>query len=264
MECFDLPTTNAIAVIEDNLFSSIAAFRSWPRAEVHDEGDIKWSITDIPFPLFNSIFCAQLAPNRVDAAIQSIIAKARLRNVPLLWWTGPSTQPADLGQHLKRHGFNHAGQVLGMAVDLVKLNEKPSLPAGLTIQQAVNSEALKQWSQVCAIGFGMPDWVADAYYDLMRYVDPDTVLAYLGRLNGEPVAASVMVVAGGAAGIYNAVTVPEARRKGIGAVMIRFPLQEARERGYRTGIGHASKMSIKLARSLGFQEYCRIGQYVWP
>jgi hypothetical protein len=88
----DLSPANLVTAIEDNLFAFMPAFRTWPRAEVHDEAEIKWWMTDIPFPLFNSILRAQLIPERIDATIQSIIVQAKLRNVPLLWWIGPATQ----------------------------------------------------------------------------------------------------------------------------------------------------------------------------
>ena len=259
----DLSTTSLIAAIEGNLFGLIPAFDKWPQAKVHDEAEIMWSMTDIPFPLFNSVMRAQLAPERVDAAIQSIVAPSELGNVPLLWWTGPSTQPIDLGMHLERNGFVSGGQVPGMAVDLANLNEDRPEPGGFTVQRVTNDETLKQWSQVFAAGFGLPDFAANAFYDFMHYVEPDTILAYLGWQNNQPVATSLLVLAAGVAGIYNVATIPAARRQGIGAIMTLTPLREARDRQYKVGILHASEMGVDLYRSLGFQEYCKIGQYLW-
>lgn len=109
----------------------------------------------------------------------------------------------------------------------------------------------------------MPGFVADAFHDLMSYDDPETTLAYIGRLNGQPVATSLISLAAGVAGIYNVTTLPAARRQGIGAIMTLAPLQEARKRDYRLGILHSSDMGLELYRSLGFREYCQIGQYVW-
>ena len=75
----DLSTTSLIAAIEGNLFGLIPAFDKWPQAKVHDEAEIMWSMTDIPFPLFNSVMRAQLAPERVDAAIQSNLRETTTR-----------------------------------------------------------------------------------------------------------------------------------------------------------------------------------------
>jgi hypothetical protein len=98
----DLLTTSICLKIENNLFSTMLAFGKWPRIEVHDEAEILWSIGDIPFPLFNSVMRARLPTDQIDAAIETKIATAKARNVPLLWWTGPATRPLDLGDHLER------------------------------------------------------------------------------------------------------------------------------------------------------------------
>jgi GNAT superfamily N-acetyltransferase len=259
----DLSALSLISAIEGNLFAFVPAFSKWPGAEVHDDTEIAWSMTDIPFPVFNSIIRARLAPDRIDVVIESITAQATSRNVPLLWWTGPATQPANLGIHLERHGFFSEGKIPGMAVVLDNMNEHPSMPNGFTIQQVTDNETLKQWSQVCATGFGMPDFAGEGYYDLMCHVDQDTVRAYMGWLDGKPVATSLLYLGAGVAGIYNVATIPEARRKGIGARMTDLPLLEARAMGYKVGILHAFEMGEGVYRSIGFEEYCKIGQYVW-
>ena len=149
----DLSATAIIAAIEENVFSLISASRRWPRAELHDEGEVKWSLTDIPFPLFNSVFRAQLTADRIDVTIESIIACARLRDVPLLWWTGPATRPQDLGKRLEEHGLMNEGQQPGMAVELEKLSEDVPVPSGLTVERVGSAEGLQQWSQTCVAGF---------------------------------------------------------------------------------------------------------------
>jgi len=99
-------------------------------------------------------------------------------------------------------------------------------------------------------------------FDFMSYVDLSASLPYIGRLNGQPVAASLLILAAGVGGVYNVTSISEARRQGIGAMMTLTPLRDARAMGYRVGILHASKMGVGVYR-LGFQEYCQIGHYVW-
>ena len=131
----DFSKQSLTSAIEGNSFALIPAFSKWPRAKVHEETELIWSITDIPFPVFNSLFRAQLAPSRIDIVIDSITTQAKSRNVPLLWWTGPATQPANLGKYLDSHGFVSEGEMPGMAVILEDLNENTSTPDGFTIQQ---------------------------------------------------------------------------------------------------------------------------------
>ena len=257
-----------IAAIEDNLFAQIPLCRKLPQAEVYDGDEIKWSITGIPFPIFNSVCRARLATQQVDSMIQSVLARAEARHVPVSWWIGPQTQPVDLGMPLEAHGFMHEGHIPGMAIDLMTLKENRALIPGFSIQQINDAETLRTWCQVGAAGFGMPDSFADAFFDGFSRVgfngDSSTdLLYYMGWLNDQPMATSLAILAAGVAGIYNVTTLPEARCKGIGARMTLAPLCQARAMGYRVGILHASEMGVNVYRRVGFQEYCQLDQYVW-
>jgi len=259
----DSSPTALITAIEENLFALIPTFGKWPQAEVYDGAEIKWSITHIPFAMFNSVFRARLSSQQMDPAIQAVIARASTRNVPILWWTGPQTQPTDLAMYLEANGFTHIGHEPGMAADLTLLNENWTVLPGLSFERVSDAETLKKWCQTCVKGFGMPAFVGGAFFDFMSHVGFSTSLPYIGLLNDQPVATSLLVLAAGVAGIYNVTTIPEARQKGIGTLMTLTPLRDARTMGYRFGILHASKMGVNVYHRLGFQEYCQIGHYLW-
>ena len=262
----DISAPALVHAIEANLFEYFLLFSRWPGAEIHDDPEMLWMITNIPFPLFNSVLRAQLAADEIDTVIEAAITRCEERNVPMLWQVGPATKPAKLGEYLHAHGFYHEGGSPGMAVDLQSLNERISKPSGFTIQRVNDAESMEKWNHVLITGFDMPDFIADAFLDIYSNIGFDAQLPihnYLGLMNGEPVASSSMFLGAGVAGIYNVSTLPEARRQGFGALITLIPLLKARSRGYRVGVLQSSEMGYKVYRQLGFQEYCKISHYVW-
>lgn len=252
--------------VEANFFSLLPLWQRWPAAEVHDDPSLLWSLTDSPFPIFNSVMRTDLAPDEVDAAIAAAVARGRSRDVPLLWWTSPETRPADLGECLIAGGFVHVEDAPGMAAGLRDLPDGLRSPPGLVVEQVAEAEKLREWCAAMCAGYVMPAAFGETYYDCLIHMGLEPrapVRHYLGRLDGEAVATATLFLAAGVAGVYDVATVPAARRKGIGAVMTMRPLQDALAEGYRAGILHSSAAGLALYRRLGFREYCSIGQYLW-
>jgi ribosomal protein S18 acetylase RimI-like enzyme len=266
----DISEQALVAAIEANWFEVFRLFRYWPRAEVHDDPDMLWTITDIPFAMFNHVLRTQLELHNVDAAIEAAIARCTSRNVPMRWHIGPTTRPANLGKALEAHGFTGSTRsTSGMAVDLLALNEGLLAPPGLTIDQVGDTKTLKRFCYVAFSMFEWPDFVIDAlldYYLSLGLGAQSPRRYYIGWLKGEPVATSELVLGAGVAGIYNVATVPEARRQGIGTAMTLAPLREARALGYRVGVlgaGVRNESALGVYHNIGFREYCRMGAYVW-
>ena len=86
---------------------------------------------------------------------------------------------------------------------------------------------------------------------------------YLAWLNGEPVATAMATYASGVVGIYNVVTLPAARGRGIGRSVTLASLLEARARGYRVAVLHSTEMGVSVYQRLGFRQYCTIPLYFW-
>ncbi len=252
---------------EDNLASWLPAFSVVGEVKYDNPPGVNRSISQIPMSLFNSIMDTQLEPDKADAAIEMIIADAKARNGPALWWIGPSTLPADMAERLIKYGFNIDEDGPGMAVELSKLNQGLPVPDGLSIRAAVDEPGWLDWCRAITFGFESPpskvEFAIHAWTELLKRVDLKVTQPYTAYLHGKPVATSLLQLGGGVAGIYAVCTIPEARRKGVGAQVTLYPLLEARRRWYKIGVLQSSEMGYPVYRSLGFQECCRITSYVW-
>jgi len=249
--------------VEANLFAFFQHLSSWPRVEVHDDTECCWTISDLKYPLFNSVMRARVDDRRIDAVIETRMHACRERGVPMLWWTGPSTTPIALGDQLLRIGF-FLEPAFGMAADLHAIPDAPA--SGLKIEPVRDHATLKRWSRVLCDAFGAPQSFGDAFAEMAEQIglqDASPFRHYLATLDGEAVATCSLFLGAGVAGIYDVSTIPERRRRGIGAAITRFAMDDARAAGYRMAILHASNLGRGMYRSLGFEELCDIGQYVW-
>jgi GNAT superfamily N-acetyltransferase len=129
-----------------------------------------------------------------------------------------------------------------------------------------NDNQLDIWAQTLAWGFGEGEneanWVRDVYRKI-GLGDDVNFRHYLGWLDGKAVATTSLFLGAGVAGIYFVMTVPEARRQGIGAGITLAALQNARAMGDRVGVLGASEPGVPVYQRIGFQEYCQIGIYEW-
>ncbi len=262
----DFSTPSLIKAMEANVQEAGIRWARLLRAEIHDNPEVTWFVSGLPFEMCNGVLRAQFTSNNFDRKTNELLGLLMSRQVPMAWMIGPSTRPVDLGQRLQAHGWFLADEAPGMAADLSKLNEHIPTPPGLSIEEVSDGEMLKQWMRVMTTGSDMPESAYNLLLDLYNkygFVRSSSPRYYLASLNGEPVATSLLFPGGGVAGIYNVATLPGARRQGIGAAMTLFPLLEARSLGYRIGVLQSSQMGLNVYRRLGFQEYCTFSLYFY-
>lgn len=255
-----------VEAIEANPADFFANLGQTPQANVYNGPDMMRMITGIPYPLCNTVFRARIPGEGLDERIEETLSHFKARQLPMLWWIGPTTSPADLGESLVVHGLMPAGSPPGMAADLEKLKDDLPTPPGLIIEKVRDTETLKRFGDILSTVFEFPAFVTEGYLDIFGGLGlgaEQPLQNYVGFLNGELVGASSLFMGAGVAGIYNVGTIPEARGKGIGAAMTLAPLLEARSRGYRIGILHASDLGYNVYRRLGFQEYCKMHIFAW-
>ncbi len=260
----DFSQASMAHAVEANLFAFFQHLHVWPRVELHDDPPYLWTLSNLPFPLFNSVVRARLSDAEADAGIDARIRACGDRQVPMLWWTGPASTPADLGKRLERRGFV-VEPAIGMAADLESMAFLPD-DRTITVEAIEDPQTLTTWSRVLCSAFGAPQTFGEAFAELVITMGLDAASPFrhfLGRVEGEPAATCSVFFGAGVAGIYDVATLPERRRRGLGAAVTRAAAAEAIARGYRMAILHSSTTGAAMYRALGFDDVCLIGQHVW-
>lgn len=258
----DFSISALLEAMEENIHQAWMRLGLGLGAVVHEESEILWFFSKLPFHLANGIVRAHMPESAIEERLKQFMAF----HIPIAWLVSPSTQPASLGTYLEQHGWIRE-DAPGMALDLQSLDKPLSMPSHLTVTRVSDEEQLKIWLRVMTVGSEIPEEGLHLLLDMVarRGMQEDpTIYYYLGMLDDRPVATSLLYLGGGVAGIYNVATLPEVRRQGIGRALTVAPLLHARTLGYRIGVLQASPMGLNLYRRLGFREYCMFQAYFSP
>lgn len=246
--------------IQENAAELLMAMGAAGGGVQRDDGVVRWTIGGSPIDYHNAVVAADLSAAEADRVIAESLWELRNRGVPGCWHVGPSMRPADLGDRLVAAGFTHGGGEPGMAVKLSELRA-PAVVPDLQISGVDSDDALAVWEATLGRGFGEGEkearWVASVY---RRLGLSDPWRHYLGWLDGEPVATTTIYLAAGVAGVYFVMTVPEARRRGIGAAITYAALREA-EAVAEYGVLGSSPAGKSVYAGLGFRQHCTIDLY---
>ncbi len=235
--------------------------------EVHDTPELAWGISGVISSYMNSVVRTCLAPETdVDECIETVLARAKERSVPMGWFLLPGTEPADIGSKLEAHGLQHDGDDPGMSVDLHVLPDRVPASENLRIVEVLDLPTLEQWVNAWGDSYRATEAMRQSRFAFRANLGLDSKLPYrpyVAYLDDQPVATSELFLGAGVAAVVWVGTIPAARHKGIGAAITLAPLLEARRLGYRIGSLTASSLGYPVYLQLGFQEFCRIPVYVW-
>src|SRR4051812_39792010 len=213
-----------LRAMDENLWAFWRDYGRAPGAELHEDPDLRWFASGVPLAVFNGVPYARLAEDRVGPALVRAQAVANRRGVPVMWWVGPSTRPADLPARLEQHGLSLARTMVGMAADLAALDRSAASVPGFRIERVGDAELQRLWALTLGEAFGFTEAAARALAELeprLCGADYARNTRYVGFLVDRPVATSAFVPAAGLAGIYAVSTVSDARGRGVGAAMTR-------------------------------------------
>jgi len=284
------PLTNASiqalsAAVEGNLFSLFRKMAEvLPGSEIIEGESLSRHLCFPNNPMFKGVWQTRLSPQHIDQTIEDTLTWFQQKKAPyIFWWTGETTQPADLGNHLERFGLismeeqqrqlatgiiQTARGAPGMVADLHAMNLKAldEVPDGFVIEEIADEASIQAFKQIFVEVYGVPDWAGQSWIDaaLTLGIGRMPWKMYLGRLDGEPVATNMLFNGGGVASVYGVATHAAVRGKGIGGAITLKPLLDARKMGYRYGVLFSSEMGIHTYQRIGFQlTGARINRYLW-
>jgi hypothetical protein len=172
--------------------------------------------------------------------------------------------PANVDAYLTGWGFTIHSAMPAMGVDIGSL--KPTaLPDGYELVRVGDGRDGEEWVRQFAAGYELPLGVAQCFSPVALHAgtSPESAVQFFAvRRNGTIVCTSACYLDAGLAGIYCVSTIPEERRKGLGAHATAEPLRLAARVGYRVGILQSSEAGHGLYRSLGFVDFGAVPLYV--
>ena len=133
------------------------------------------------------------------------------------------------------------------------LNPAPPAPVPAAASRSLGSDAagLDEFVQVSIDG-GAPADLARRLTPPSFAVDP-AVQLFVGRLDGRAVGTSIAIQSRTASGIVAVATLPEARRRGVGAAVSWAAVSAGVEHGHDTIVLQASPMGFPVYAAMGFR-----------
>ena len=125
------PHDAIVAAVEQNWRAALCTFGLAPGTTIRDDAELFWYVTGLPDPSFNSIMYANLAPDRIDAAVEELHALRRRHGVPVNWVVGPTSRPLDLPDQLRARGLRHLLDLTPLTLTLADLRDDDPPPPGL-------------------------------------------------------------------------------------------------------------------------------------
>jgi len=249
--------------VETNLFALFRAMTALPNSQIEETTKLSRHLVFPTNPIYKGVWGTNLAPDEIESAIHETIDWFKSHGAPFFfWWTGPGTEPDDIGEYLIARGLiDMEGQsqemapgiklaatgAPGMIADLHKMNEGvlEKVPQGFKMDDVQNEKDMEDFKQVLIAGYDMPPTMADGWVQSTHGfgIGKTPWRLVLGRLNGEPVATNIVLNGAGVVGVYGIAVTPSARGKGIGAAITLKPLLEARDKdGYNYAVLFSTEM----------------------
>jgi hypothetical protein len=165
---------------------------------------------------------------------------------------------ADLAAAAANAGLLALGEMPAMVLDHRLAEAVP--PRGIDLRRVTTAEDVAAYGQVMGTAYatyGMPEDVLPAMLSRLETLHAPHIVAFVARLDGEPVAGAMTVVTHGVAGIYWVGTTPGARGRGLAELCTRAAGNAGFDLGGRIASLQASPMGEPVYKRMGYFEVTR-------
>ncbi len=186
------------------------------------------------------------------AALRDALEGLRDNGLPWFFWEVPDTPPTHTGRAALCGADPFDDRAPWMEARTGDLGP-PEVPEGVEVEDASDEASWRRWAgALCAI-YEFPPAAEASWVEAAGRLGWSEVpwRAWTATRNGEAVGCTMMVEAGGLAGLVGVGVAPAARRAGIGSLMTLLPLAHTTEEwaGFFT-----TALGSPLYASLGFAE----------
>lgn len=249
------------AAVESEYAKWLAVQATVPGLEVHVEPDVTWVVQ--PGVVWgNCAIRIRFATDTVEQRLDRLLARYRETRRGGAFWVSPFATPADLPARLRARGLRCRKHYPAMYCDLRTLERAEAALAGITIQVVEDHGLFTRHPHPY---FG-PIRTALRRFELARLAHlsalrPRRVWDFAALREGTLVGGCTLFLDHEVAGFHDVGVLPSARRRGIGAAVMREACAFARERGAAGAVLIASGMGYGMYERVGFREVGRIGYW---
>ncbi len=222
------------------------------------------ALSGVPTAVCNCIIIKKDDPAQVQEALDTAARWTSESGISVLWWFSPSAWSDQVQQIVDKAGLEPEGTTPAMVLPLDSTAPVP-LPDGLEIAEARGADARRDWARLICAGFGFNEEQIEAFSTAEAAIPEgifDEQFRYVGYLDGKPASGSSLSMRSNLAGIYAVATLPEARKKGLGAAMTRHAVLEGKARGAEAAILQATEIGRPVYERMGFTTEFQYLQFV--
>ncbi|MEU5377490.1 MULTISPECIES: GNAT family N-acetyltransferase [unclassified Streptomyces] len=242
-----------------------AAARAWGAALLHIAGadprmrreagrDETWMVvTGSPAPSVNGVFCLARvpAPDQVELLADRAARTAAQYAGPVSWSVQVRSHPTEaIVRTAATHGLTAQSWEPFMVRDLEAAPQSAPSDSPLRMRAVDGSEA-DLYAATLGACFQAPKEIFTPLFTA-AVLDAPGITAYLGEIDGIPVATGMGILLDGHIGVFNISTAAAHRKRGYGALITEHVVRQGHHQGARTAYLRASDMAVSMYASLGF------------